>query len=322
MNNTNLDAVQDIDTGFLNDVLSGLGRREKELQCKYFYDERGSQLFDQICELDEYYLTRTEQWIMDRYVADMAGQIGQDVMLIEFGSGSSVKSQTLLSALQDPVAYVPVDISEEHLLNTAEQLKTMYPEVEILPIVADFTKDFDLPSTKRKPSHAAVYFPGSTIGNFTTDQAAGMLARFAKLLGPQGGLLIGIDLQKDPEIINLAYNDSEGTTAEFNLNLLHRINRELGGNFDVDQFEHRSVYSEASGRVEIFIDSCIEQTVTIAGTKFKFEAGESILTEYSHKYRVDGFAELAASCGFSLHKTWSDDEQLFAVLHLVNEQTG
>jgi dimethylhistidine N-methyltransferase len=308
------------DQSFLDDVIKGFSRESKALNCKYFYDERGSQLFDQICELDEYYLTRTEQAVMDRHIDEMVYQIGEQVMLIEFGSGSSVKTQTLLEALHDPVAYVPIDISEDHLLKTAETLQSQYPGIEILPVVADFTMDFDLPRSKRKPSHAAVYFPGSTIGNFEPDKAGEILARFSEMLGPEGGLLIGIDLQKDPAIIHAAYNDASGITAEFNLNLLHRINSELDADINVDKFEHLARYNQQLGRVEIYVVSTEQQTVYLDGREFEFAENEKVFTEYSHKYTIEGFAEIAAEARFSLHKSWTDDDKHFALLHLVNER--
>ena len=207
-----------IDSIFLQDVIEGLSKSPKELQCKYFYDEKGSALFDQICELEEYYLTRTERKIMLDHAGEMAQQLGEQVMLVEFGSGSSMKTRVLLDALIDPVAYVPLDISEEHLHKTARQLQENYPHIEILPLVADFTKPFSLPDAKRPPSHAAVFFPGSTIGNFVPDAAEKMLMTIANILGPNGGMLIGIDLQKDKSIIEPAYNDSKGVTDQFNLN--------------------------------------------------------------------------------------------------------
>ena len=311
----------DVDETFLSDVIAGLSQPKKELQCKYFYDERGSQLFDQICELEEYYPTRTERKILVDHADDMARQIGTEVMLVEFGSGSSLKTRVLLDALEDPVAYVPLDISEDHLIKTAANLRKSYPAIEILPLVADFTEPFELPVASRKPSHAAVFFPGSTIGNFVPESAATMLNSIAGILGPNGGMLIGVDLQKDTAIIEAAYNDSQGVTDEFNLNVLHRVNRELGANFNIDQFKHKAIYNQDHGRVEIYVVSQCDQTVTLGEQAFQFSANEHVLTEYSHKYTIDGFVELANRAGFSLHKHWTDDQNLFAVLHLVNEST-
>ena len=307
---------------FLADVLNGLRGDRKTLPCKYFYDEIGSQLFDEICELDEYYVTRTELEIMHDNADSIARQIDRDVMLVEYGSGSSTKTRLLLDALIDPVAYVPVDISEEHLLKTAEGLRSCYPDIEVLPVVADFTKSFNLPTPVKPYSHVALYFPGSTIGNFEPEKAAKILGGMSKLLGPQGGLLIGIDLQKDISTIEAAYDDAEGVTAKFNLNLLARINRELDGDFDLAKFSHKAIYNKAAHRIEISIVSLEEQSVAIGNEIVHFKANEEILTEYSHKYSIDGFAKLARQHGFSLHKQWTDRENLFGVLHLVLEETA
>jgi dimethylhistidine N-methyltransferase len=230
-----------------------------------------------------------------------------------------VKTRYLLDALPQPVAYVPVDISGEHLELTAAELASDYPRIEILPVCADFTENFELPVATRATSHAAVYFPGSTIGNFMPDRANELLRRIATLTGRGGGLLIGIDLKKDIAKIEAAYDDALGVTAQFNLNLLRRINRELGGDFDLDQFQHRAVYNAALGRVEIDLVSRRAQRVSIAGESFEFTLGEAIRTEYSHKYSVDEFAALAASAGLSLHHHWTDPAESFAVLHLVVE---
>ncbi|QDS96313.1 Histidine-specific methyltransferase EgtD [Roseimaritima multifibrata] len=308
------DAVRDI---FRLDVLSGLSKKNKSLPCKYLYDERGSQLFDRICETDEYYPTRTELQIMEENADSIANQIGERVMLVEYGSGSSIKTVKLLESLRDPAAYVPVDISEEHLLRTAENLRSAFPDIAVLPVVADFTQPFELPKTGCDFSHIALYFPGSTIGNFTPAAAGELLEFMSSMLGDHGGLLIGIDLQKSPAVIEAAYNDALGVTSEFSLNLLKRINSELDGNFDLDQFKHKAVYQSNEHRIKVSIVSGRAQTVMIAGQEFDFEEGEEILTEYSHKYTIDGFADFAAQYGFSLHKHWTDPRQYFGLLHLV-----
>jgi len=300
---------------FLDEVLLGLQQSPKTLPCKYFYDERGSRLFDQICDLDEYYLTRTEQAIMDAYAAQMAAQIGPGVMLVEYGSGSSVKTRVLLEHLAEVAAYVPVDISRKHLQHTCRNLARSYPTLEVLPVCADFTTNFDLPIARREPTHCAVYFPGSTIGNFEPHEAAKLLAQIAPLCGSGGGLLIGIDLQKDRETLEAAYNDAEGITAEFNLNLLRRLNRELAADFQLERFRHVATYNAELRRIEIFLQSLCAQVVTVAGTTFGLAANELISTEHSHKYTVDGFSQMAALAGLTLREQWTDDEHRFAMLH-------
>lgn len=302
---------------FLTDSLAGLSQTPKRLPCKYFYDQRGSQLFDQICETDEYYLTRTETAIMQRYAGEMGECLGEGMMLIEFGSGSSIKTRYLLDHLIKPVAYVPVDISREHLHESADQISGDYPDIEVLPVCADFTKPFPLPNPKQRPSHDAVYFPGSTIGNFQPNQAKQLLASIAHMCGQQGGLLIGVDLRKDKAILERAYNDNQGVTAEFNLNLLHRLQKELGATIDVDAFEHHAFYNAELGRIEIYLRSRVDQTILLDGQTVQVEAGELIHTEYSHKYTIDGFAEMAKEVGWTLRRWWTDENQYFAVLHLV-----
>jgi dimethylhistidine N-methyltransferase len=305
---------------FLQDVLNGLYAAVKAIPCKYFYDRRGSQLFDQICQLDEYYLTRAELAIMRESAAEMARQIGPGAMLVEYGSGSSIKTRYLLDALLQPVAYVPVDVSGEHLELTASELAMDYPHIEVLPICADFSESFELPSPKQSFSHTAVYFPGSTIGNFLPERAVDILRHIAISCGMGGGLLIGIDLKKDSQKIEAAYNDALGVTTQFTLNLLRRINEELEGDFRLDQFQHRAVYNSELSRVEIDLVSRRPQRVTVAGHEFNFRRGESIRTEYSYKYTFEEFALLAASAGLMLHHKWIDEDKNFAVLHLVVEQ--
>ncbi len=311
-----LDLVEKQDE-FYTDVVRGLSEKRKALPCKYFYDERGSQLFDQICELDEYYPTRTELALMREHALSIASQIDTEVMLVELGSGSSLKTRVLLDSLHKPTAYVPVDISEEHLLRTAADLRVAYPQLPVLPVVADFTEAFVLPTCQPPASHVALYFPGSTIGNFTPTQAGRLLRTISGMLGPQGGLLIGIDLQKNPAIIESAYNDKAGVTAAFNLNLLHRINRELDGTFCVDAFKHRAVYNAQLHRIEISLVSLEHQSARVGSQEFDFTQGEEIITEYSHKYTVEGFATFAANYGFDLHMHWVDAKKYFGILHLV-----
>jgi dimethylhistidine N-methyltransferase len=304
-------------TPFETDVLQGLRSQPKKIGCKYFYDQRGSQLFDQICALPEYYPTRTEQAIMDRYVDEMVRQIGAGVMLVEYGSGSSIKTRRLLDRLEDPIAYVPVDISRDHLMQSAQRIAGDYPHIEVLPVCADFTADFQLPVSSRSPTHAAVYFPGSTIGNFVPEKAQEMLARIAPLCGRGGGLLIGIDLQKDVDVLERAYDDSAGVTARFNLNLLDRIVSELDTDLTPTDFRHHSFYNSHRHRIEIYIRSAKRQQVRIGDEVFAFAEDELIHTEYSHKYTIAGFAKMAKQAGLRLREYWTDERNYFAVLHLI-----
>lgn len=308
-------AVQDEE--FLADVLSGLRREPPRLPCKYFYDRRGSLLFDKICRLDEYYPTRTELAIMERFGAEMAAACGERVMLIEYGSGSSVKTRTLLAHLDSPAAYVPVDISGKHLLRTAKILARDYPQLKILPVCADFVNEFDLPDLSGESARRVIYFPGSTIGNFTTLAASNLLRQMHAQCGPGGKLLIGVDLKKEVAVLEAAYNDREGVTAAFNLNLLARINRELGGNFRLRRFRHEARYDLTLDRIEMYLVSSCRQTVQIGGERFWFGLGDRICTEYSHKYTVDGFAAMAAASGWRLETAWTDPQSYFAVLHLA-----
>jgi len=309
--------LQPCATEFLEDVLAGMRASPKQLASKYLYDERGSCLFDDICLLDEYYLTRSEDQIIKQYAQEMADQIGPGVMLVEYGSGSSIKTTALLGKLAEPVAYVPVDISGEHLSQSAARLSRAIPTVDVLPVCADFTQPFALPHCGRQPTHTAVFFPGSTIGNFERPAALAMLKQIAILCGRGGGLLIGIDLQKDTDVIEAAYNDAQGVSAEFNLNLLRHINRELDGDFDLDHFAHRAVYDIGEERVEISLVSCRDQRVSIRDHSFLLKEQESIVTEYSHKYTIPGFAALAAEVGLTLRRSWTDDLRMFAVLHFA-----
>jgi dimethylhistidine N-methyltransferase len=302
---------------FRGDVLAGLAQQPRHLPCKYFFDDRGSRLFEEIWGLREYYPTRTELAIMRRHAREMADRIGPGVMLVEYGSVSGVKTRLLLDRLHDPVAYVPVDISRDHLLWTAERLALAYPALEVLPVCADFVRDFHLPSPLKRPTHTAVYFPGSAIGNFHPPAAREVLARIARTCGHDGQLLIGIDLQKDAATLEAAYNDGKGVTAQFNLNLLQRINGELGGSFDLSGFEHRAVYNQEKGRVELYLVSRRSQEATVGEKSFRFEAGEPVCTEYSYKYTIDGFASMAAEAGLTLQQSWTDDQNRFAVLHLA-----
>lgn len=301
---------------FRESVVQGLDAPSRNLPSKFFYDEIGSALFDRICELDEYYPTRTESQIMVTHAAAMASKIGDEVRLIEYGSGSSLKTRVLLDHLADPITYVPVDISAGHLIRTADQLASEYPRIEVTPIVADFTKKFALPEPKVGTNRNCIYFPGSTIGNFSPWSAVELLDSMAEIAGPEGGMLIGFDLQKDIDVLERAYNDAKGVTAQFNKNLLQRINRELGADFDLAQFEHLAFYNRPAARIEMHLVSQCEQSVTIGCERFQFGWGESIVTEYSHKYTVEGFAELASEASWRCEDVWTDPNRHFAVMHL------
>lgn len=298
------------------DVRRGLSATPKKLHPKYFYDAAGSKLFERICATPEYYPTRTEIAIMEQYAADMAALAGPRVRLVEFGSGSSVKTRLLLAELDDPVAYMPVDISRDHLMDVAAELAAAYPAVEVLPICADFTSKFTLPEPARKPARTLVYFPGSTIGNFEPAEALVLLRRIAKLAGDHGSVLIGADLQKDVAVLETAYNDAAGITEAFNFNLLTRINNELGGDFDPANFRHRAFYNRDRHRIEMHLESVIEQIVTVGGARYHFDAGETIHTESSHKYTDAQFAQLAAAAGMRVSRVWKDDDGLFSVQYL------
>ena len=298
------------------EILTGLRGQPKQVSPKFFYDERGSQLFDEICEQPEYYPTRTELDIMEDNLDEMARLLGPAVALIEYGSGSSTKTRLLLDQLQDPTAYVPVDISKEHLASAAQQLAADYPDIEVLPVCTDFTKPFTLPAPNRSAARNVVYFPGSTIGNFNIDEALGLLKVMREEAGDRGGLLIGVDLVKPREILEPAYNDAAGVTADFNLNLLRRLNREHDADFELENFRHEAIYDEDHNRIEMRLIALDTQTVNIGDEAFAFEEGEHIVTEHSHKFGVDQFAELAAQAGFDVRSVWTDDNQLFSVQYL------
>ncbi len=298
---------------FLEEALAGLRAPDKWLPCKYLYDERGSELFERICELPEYYPTRSELEIMRAHAGEMAEALGPGVLLIEYGSGSSLKTRLLLDVLEGPSGYLPVDISREQLLKSSAALAADYPKLEVLPICADFSAPFALPGTQRRAKRRVIYFPGSTIGNFSAEHATRLLAEAAALCAPDGAMLIGVDLRKDRETLERAYDDSEGITAAFNRNLLQRMNRELGADFDLGRFQHRALWAEAQGRVEMHLVSAVEQVAQIAGERIHFRAGESICTEHSHKYTLKSFAGLARSAGLCVTRVWSDPRQRFSV---------
>lgn len=300
---------------FLDDVLEGLAQSQKKLSSKYFYDERGSKLFDDICALTEYYPTRTETALLQTHAEEFATLIGANASVVEFGSGSSTKIRILLDALETPAAYIPVDISREHLLESAKALAGAYPDLPVVPIAADYTQPFDLPEISGEAARIG-FFPGSTIGNFTRDAAAEFLRAAATDLGADNGLLIGVDLRKDVDVLHAAYNDAAGVTAEFNLNVLRRVNRELGGDFDLDAFTHDARWVAEKGRIEMHLVSERDQQVRVNGHSFTFAAGETIHTEDSHKYDIAEFHALAAEAGWRAFRHWTDEDDLFSLHYL------
>jgi L-histidine Nalpha-methyltransferase len=301
---------------FRADVLRGLRAPVKSLPCKYFYDRAGSELFEQITQLDEYYLTRTERAIMARHAAEMAALLGRRCLLIEYGSGSSVKTRLLLDHLEEPAGYVPIDVSADQLHRSADALAAEYPAIEVLPLGADFTRALTLPTPRRSPARQVVYFPGSTIGNFAPPDAIRLLRRTARRCD---AVLLGADLRKDAATIEAAYNDARGVTAAFNRNLLVRINRELGADFDLEQFAHCAFFNTAEGRIEMHLVSQRDQTVRLGRDAFFFGAGESIHTENSYKYTPAELRTLAATAGFTIAGAWTDDVTPFSVLYLTNQ---
>lgn len=301
----------------VQEIIAGLRQDEKMISPKYFYDQRGSQLFDDITKLPEYYPTETELGIMRDNIEEIAELIGPQASLIEYGSGSSLKTRVLLEHLIDQAVYVPVDISEEHLLESARQIRSEFPDLEVLPVVADFTQRFELPNPAIMPLRNTVYFPGSTIGNFTYESACELLQVMYHEAGENGAMLIGVDLQKDPDRIERAYNDSEGVTAEFNLNVLRHLNREYSTDFDLDSWQHDAHYNASKGRIEIRLINAEQQTINIGDESIVVAAGEGILTEYSHKYTIKGFARMAHDAGFEVEETWRDPDKLFSVQYCV-----
>ena len=300
------------------DVVRGLSLRPRKLPPKYFYDERGAVLFERITRLEAYYPTRTELGILDRRVGEMAEAIGPGARVVEFGSGSGRKTRILLRRLEDPVAYLPVDISRAQLLQFALSVADEFPSLEVLPVCADYTAEWVLPPREREARRNVAFFPGSTIGNFERHEARSFLARVARLCGPGGALLIGADLHKERSVLERAYDDPEGVTAAFNLNLLARINRECGADFDPAAFRHHAFYDEARRRVEMRLVAQRDLEVTMpcpssGPIRFPFAAGDFITTEYSHKYTREDFGALAAEGGWRVERVWTDEREWFGV---------
>jgi len=300
---------------FREDVIAGLSLPQKAIPPKYFYDARGSRLFEAICRLREYYPTRSEIALMRAHLPAVARFAGRGSTLIEYGSGESLKSRLLIRALR-PATYVPVDISEEALRGAAKRLRREFPWLEIRVVHGDFSRPLKIPVTEAR-GRRLVYFPGSTIGNLTLDEAHAFLRMTRGQLGPKGAMLVGVDLKKDANLLHAAYNDAKGVTAEFNLNLLARINRELRGHFDLRRFRHYAFYNAPLGRIEMHLVSLVRQRVDIGAYRFAFEAGESIHTENSYKYSIEDFQALAGSAGFLGAKAWRDPKGLFSLHGLL-----
>ncbi len=298
---------------FEADVLGGLSASPKRLPPKYFYDGVGSQLFERITEQPEYYPTRSEIGILRKHARDIAKLVPQGAALVEFGSGSSKKARILLRALRPLAAYVPVDICGEMIEQEAAELRPDFPGLQVLPVTADITQNFALPEPAQMAPVRVGFFPGSTIGNFEPHEAAAFLRNAARILGPNATLIVGADLIKDVEVLNAAYNDAAGVTASFNLNLLTRINRELGGTFKLDSFEHHAFYNRERHRIEMHLASLKRQKVKVAGETIEFRAGETIHTENSYKYSVESLGALARGAGWRPASVWTDERQYFSI---------
>lgn len=297
------------------EILRGLASRPKRIPPKFFYDERGSELFDGICNTPEYYLTRTEISLLRRHAKEITALAGPECLLLELGSGASKKVRLLLENLQ-PSAYMGIDISRDFLLNSTRKLAADYPWLEVHAACADFTQALNLSYC---PNHLKrlAFFPGSTIGNFEPDEAVSFLRRLRRVLHPDGALLIGIDLKKDPAILHAAYNDAQGITAEFNLNLLRRIRRELDTDLNPANFQHRAVYNETLGRIEMHLVSLHAQRLHIGDHWFSFAAGETVHTENSYKYTLAEAESLAEQAGYRAERIWTDDQMFFGIFYLV-----
>jgi dimethylhistidine N-methyltransferase len=310
------DDLGDIESEFAHAVVKGLSEARKSLPCRYFYDARGSELFEEITRLPEYYPTRTEAQILRANADDMIAEIGEGDLLVEFGSGSSLKTEILLDRVETSIAYVPIDVSESALIEAKARLMLRYPTLDVRPIVADFSRDVRFPKVlagRRKSG----FFPGSTIGNLPPQEAEGLLTAFGRVLGGGSRLIIGVDLKKDPRILVDAYNDAAGVTAAFNVNLLRRINRELGADFDEQGFLHEAIYDPVKGRIEMRLVSRRDQKVKICGRAFRFKTGESIHTENSYKYTIEQFRDVARASGWQPGRVWTDAKQQFSEHELV-----
>lgn len=304
-----------VDEIFLKDVLEGLNKSQKTLPCKYFYDETGSQLFEDICQLDEYYITRTELKLLEDIKLELAEHIGKDAVIIEPGAGAGKKIQILLHALKSPQTYVPMDISKDFLFYSANVIQNKFPDIEVSPIQGDFTQPIKW--LDKKSDNRIVFFPGSTIGNFEPELAVDFLKNMKNLMGKMGAIIIGVDRIKDRQALINAYDDSLGITATFNKNLLSRINQELNGNFKLEKFEHEAIFNENSSRIEMHLISKEKQSVMINGKVIRFEKNETIHTENSHKYSNESFLQLVSQAGMKSIKNWSDKRDFLSIYYLI-----
>ena len=304
----------------LEEVMIGLSKHQKSIPPKFLYDKKGSEIFERICHLPEYYPTRAEKEILETYAHEMAEMIGPEALVIEPGSGSGEKVRYILQELEAPVGYVPIEISKEILLRMTEELFHEFPGLKVIPVCADFTEELDLPiSVESQRGKKVIFFPGSTIGNLNPDEAIAFLKQTSRMLQTGGGYLIGVDLKKDPDMLERAYDDSQGVTAAFNMNLLKRINREIGASFDLHNFRHEAIYNVEKGRIEMHLRSLVPQLVKVDHAVFQFKEGETIHTESSYKYSVGEFSELCAKAGLVLKKYWQDSKNLFCMYYFEKE---
>jgi dimethylhistidine N-methyltransferase len=306
------------DEAFRADVLAGLSQRQKTLPSRWLYDQRGSELFEEITRLDEYYLTRTETAILRLHAEEMAALCGEGAVLLEYGAGAAIKSEILIDALRTPRMYAPIDIAADFLAETVERFRDRFPDLPTRPIITDFTSDFDIPADVPARPRAA-FFPGSTLGNLLPPDAVALLRRMREHVGSSGKAIIGVDLRKDIQTLIAAYDDKQGVTAEFNLNLLVRINSKLDGDFALDAFAHQARWNERESAIEMHIASRKAQVVSVADRSFAFAEGETIHTETCRKFDVAGFAHSAQRSGWRVDKLWSDPAKLFAVFGLSAE---
>lgn len=299
------------------DVVDGLSRSPKQLPSKYLYDARGAELFERICAQPEYYLTHTETAILRSHAGDMADRIGPQALIIEPGSGSGEKTRLLLKHLHEPAAYVPIDISREQLTEVAAELSTDFPALEVLPVCADFMGSVEIPTARCSAKRRIVFFPGSTIGNMVPEASVDLLSQMRAVVGVGGAVLIGVDLKKDSKLLLPAYDDAAGVSADFALNYLDRMNSALDADFERERFDYEATYDEHAGRIEMYLVSRCDQVVRVADRAIHFQADERILTEYSYKYSIAGFSELAGRAGFASEDVWTDKNELFSVHYLT-----